>query len=138
MAERIAKKSRIPAVEIPPVRRTRGLRVKLHLDDLDHRSRIVRTLKYLQEQLREYVGNANIISELLIQRIAYKAVRLSMYEVSMIQDPNPVDARHYLPFANSLRMDLQTLEKIAETAKSVPTIDEILAQAKNVGEIEEE
>jgi hypothetical protein len=101
---------------------------------MDGRSRIVKTLRYLQEQLREYVGNANIVSELLIQRISYKAVRLSMYEVSMIQDPNPVDARHYLPFANSLRMDLQALEKIAETAQNVPTIDEILAQARIVNE----
>jgi len=132
MAERIAKKTRIPVTEVPHTRRLRGLRVKLHLDDLDHRSRIVRTLKYLQEQLREYVGNGNIVSELLIQRIAYKAVRLSMYEISMVEDPAPVDARHYLAFANSLRMDLQALEKIAETAQNVPTIDEILAKAKKV------
>lgn len=103
----------------------------LYMDpaDIDGRTRLGRTIRGIKDALREYKGESSIVSEMLIDRIVYKAIRLCLYEVNVLKDPNMVESDAYLPMANSLRLDLQALEKMVGTGKKAPDLNEYL---KNV------
>jgi hypothetical protein len=94
-----------------------GVRSKLDLEIVDGRTKLGKAIAALRTQLRDYARDISPASELLIQRVIYKSVKLAIYESRMIQ--NPDEAAHYLPMANSLRLDLAALADIA--SKSKPT-----------------
>jgi len=85
----------------------------------------------LQERLRDFVGVSNAVTDLLIHRILYKSLRLSMYETSKILDDPFQEADHYLPMSNSLRLDLTALASMAGK-KRPPSLDDYLQE--NYGE----
>ena len=66
------------------------------------------------------MGGSTTASELLISRICYKTIKLSLYEASSLTSLVNVESAHYLPMSNSLRLDLQAL---AELAKKQPPGD---------------
>ena len=81
----------------------------------------------IKKALREWVGEGTAGTELLIQRIAYKVVRLSMYEASRYDDPDLDEAAIYLPMSNSLRLDLAALSSMAGRGRP-PDLQEYLEQ----------
>ena len=87
-----------------------GLRLELAYDHLDGRTRVAKSIKAIRDDLRKYVGETSAVSEILISRISYKALKLSLYELSSLQNLENQEAHYYLPMANSLRLDLQALE----------------------------
>jgi len=105
----------------------------LDVSKIDGRTRLGRTVKGIKDALREYKGEPTIVSEMLIHRIVFKAVRLTLHEISVLKDPSIVESDAYLPMANSLRLDLQALEKMADSGKKAPDLDEYLKTAYSEG-----
>ena len=70
-----------------------------------------KVIEILRTALREFVGveQATPVTELLIHRITYKSIRLSMYEASNIGNPEAHEVKHYISLSNSLRLDLAAL-----------------------------
>ena len=103
------------------------------LEDIDPNSKIGRSMVALKTYLRGYVVQGNILSELLIGRITYKVLKLMMYETHCLQKPADVEAPHYLPMANSLRLDLRSLADLAGETKPPDLSDYLkLKSAKEV------
>lgn|GEM_PF-6712934 len=97
-----------------------GLYTEIDIDAIDGRTRTGKTVKGLKAGLRDYVGNPTPASELLIHRIVYKTIKLSLYEASSLTMLTNEESAHYLPMSNSLRLDLREL---AELAKKQPVGD---------------
>lgn len=108
----------------PTVRSTkhRFARVKhglyLQLNGIDGRTRLGKTVAALRDVLREYVGSPTPVTELLVQRICYKSLRLGLYEASRLADLGEAEVDHYLPMSNSLRHDLALLATMAGKPKA--------------------
>lgn len=101
-----------------------GLYIDLAL--VDGRTRLGKTITVLRNSLREYVGVSTPATELLIQRIVFKSIRLSMYECAALNDgPGAKPADHYIPLSNSLRLDLQALAQMAGKPQP-PDLDDYL------------
>ena len=109
-----------------------GFYGQLDLEKLDNRTSVAKAVKSLRESLREYVGDGNIISELLISQIIYKAIKLHFYTTACLQDLQNVEAPHFLPLANSLRLDLAELQKMAGQSKP-PSLDDYLNGLQEAG-----
>ena len=62
-----------------------GLYTRIEENALDGRTTVAKLIKELKNGLQEYVGETTIASEMLIQRIIYKHIRLSAYENSFIE-----------------------------------------------------
>jgi hypothetical protein len=104
-----------------------GLYIDLEL--VDGRTRLGKTITVLRNTLREYVGVSTPATELLIQRIVFKSIRLSMYECAALNDgPGMKPADHYIPLSNSLRLDLQALAQMAGKPKA-PDLNDYLKSA---------
>jgi len=102
-----------------------GLYERLDLSGIDQRTIVGRVVKTLKKQLREYVGDGNAATEILIQRIAYKTLRCSRYEVNNLGSKQDVESDHYLPMSNSLRLDLQALAQLVGRVKG-PDIEDYI------------
>jgi len=98
----------------------------LELKDVDHRTKLGRSLKSLKNHLREYVGNPNPATELLIQRIAYKAIKLGLYESSALADLQNSESAQYLPLSESMRRDLLTLRDLGATRQEPVSYEEAM------------
>ena len=85
----------------------------IDLDYIDMRTTLGQTVKALRQELRAFVGEANVLTDVLCHRIIYKAIKLSMYETAKLLRESPDEAKHYLPMANSLRLDLLALSNLA-------------------------
>jgi hypothetical protein len=94
-----------------------GLYTQLDEQNLDGRTTLAKLVKELGQELNEYVGNRSIVSDILIQRIIFKHIRLASYESKFIENPDSEEKQHYLPMANSLRLDLQALAGLAGKSK---------------------
>jgi hypothetical protein len=105
---------------------------QLDLDNLDNRTNVAKAVRSLQEALREYTGAVSVLSEILINQIIYKAVKLHFYTASCLQDLQNVEAPHYLPMANSLRLDLEALAKQAGSSKPL-SLEEYLNTIQEAG-----
>jgi hypothetical protein len=109
-----------------------GFYQDLDIENLDNRTIIGKTVQNLKLALREYVGNSpSIVTDLIISRIVYKCIKLSLYETQCLQDPQNIEAQHYLPMANSLRLDLESLAKQAGEAKPL-SLDDYLQNLQQV------
>ena len=99
----------------------------LYLDvkAIDGRTRLGKTITALKKELSDFVGKPTIVSELLVQRITYKSIKLLLYESTQLHKFKTGEADNYLPMANSLRLDLQVLAQLAKKPKA-PNLDEYL------------
>lgn len=99
----------------------------IDLNYLDQRTTLGSVVKLLQDELRAYVGESNVVTDGLSHRIIYKIIRCSLYETAQLKDNAPVDmeADHYIALSNSLRYDLQLLAKFADKPKP-PDLDHYL------------
>jgi hypothetical protein len=95
-----------------------GLYLTIDLSGIDSRTKTGRMIKGLKKELRLFVGDTSTASELLIHRIVYKTIKLSLYETTSLMNPQNSEAGHYLPMANSLRLDLQALAGMAGQKKA--------------------
>lgn len=103
----------------------------LDIENLDNRTIIGKTVANLKHALREYAGpSPSIAVELIISRITYKCIKLSLYETACLQDPQNIEAQHYLPMANSLRLDLESLAKQVGEVNKLPSLDEFISNMK--------
>lgn len=97
----------------------------LDLSKLDGRTSIAKAAKQVLEALREFVGDTTVIHEILLHRITYKTIRLSLYEAAKMEENGMAkEADHYLPMANSLRLDIAQLEKMVGNGRKLPDLDE--------------
>lgn len=106
--------------------------LRMDLSKLDGRTAPARAVKQILKELREYVGEGTVATELLLHRIAYKCVKLSMYEATKIDDMTAEESPAYIPLANSLRLDIQQLEKMVGSGSKAPDLQSYLSQ--NYGE----
>ena len=92
-----------------------ALKHGLYLDikGIDYRTKVGKTLRHIKEQLREYVGTSTAPTEYLIQRIAYKVIKLAIYEQKCLIDLDVDESPIYLTMANSMRADLAALKDMA-------------------------
>jgi len=104
-----------------------GLYIEFNADGIDGRTKMGKSIRVLRDQFRDFVGKPTTVSEVLIHRIIYKVIKLSLYERAQLQNLENIEAQHYLPMSNSLRLDLQALAQIAgkQTGK-VPRLEDIL------------
>jgi hypothetical protein len=122
-----SKSSRKQPNTEPVPRNTAGFYKKIDLESIDGRTTLGKAVKEIKTQLREYVGdNRTLVSEILIGRIAYKVVRLCRYEINNLENPADQEVPHFLPLANSLRLDLIALQQMAEATKP-PSLDDFLS-----------
>ena len=98
---------------------------EIDINKLDKRTKAGMAIMAIGDRLRDYVGVNNAVTDMLIQRILYKSLRLSMYETSKIFDDQFKEADHYLPMANSLRLDLTALAGMAGKPKA-PDLNDYL------------
>ena len=111
-----------------------GFHARLDLDNIDGRSKTGKTITVLKKCLRDYVVQCTPLTELLIGRIIYKTLKLMMYESACLQNPQNAESAHYLPMANSLRLDLQTLAGLAGEAKPPDLSDYLKLKDATKGE----
>ncbi len=118
--------------EVPEKREYRqtGLYKQIDEGQLDGRTTTAKVIRELKRELQEYVGVSTIAAEMLIVRIIYKHLRLSAYENAFIENPKPEEKQHYIPLANSLRLDLQTLKELAGQRKAPPDLNSYLNSKK--------
>ena len=96
-----------------------GLLLDFSLNKIDHRTKLGRAQKLLQDYLRSHVGESTITTELLISRIIYKAIKCYYYENYDIQKKalDESAGKLYLAYTNSLRCDLAELNRLAQAPK---------------------
>lgn len=90
-----------------------GLKMKLDPAVIDKRTRLGKAITFISDQLRAYVGEGNPVTEILIERITYKTIKLCTYEITHYEHLESEEKALYLPMSNSLRLDLQTLAGLA-------------------------
>lgn len=134
----IQRRTTKPLVRREPVVQKReykqtGLYQKLDINQLDGRTGIAKTIRALTSELENYVGEITAPAQMLIQRIVYKHLRLSQYENSTIEDPKNVEAQHYIPLANSLRLDLLSLKEMAAQKAPQPDLQGYIKGNYKVG-----
>jgi hypothetical protein len=96
-----------------------GLNLDFSLNKIDHRTKLGRAQKLLQDYLRAHIGESSIVSELLLSRIIYKAIKCYYYENHDIQKKalDESAGKLYLAYTNSLRCDLAELNRLAQAPK---------------------
>jgi len=103
---------------------------RIDLSAIDKRTALGKTIEIIKRELRDYVNGGSIVSELLTQRIVYKVVKLSLYEVNQLTNRERPEADHYLPMSNSLRLDLAMLKQLSGKAKG-PSLEKYLQGKHN-------
>jgi len=109
-----------------------GIHLTLSFQGINKRTKLWTSIESTRRELREYVGVSTPASELLIQRIVYKHLRLSYYEAHSLAEGTQGDDGHYLNMANSLRLDLQTLKNLAGKHEA-PSLKDYLDSLTEVG-----
>lgn len=109
-----------------PAPEVHGLYRRIDLETLDGRTRLGRAAKEIQAELKAYVGQGSVITDVLINQIVYKVLRLRLYQSNNFDNPDDFEAAHYLPLSNSLRLDLQELARQTGETRP-PSLDEYLS-----------
>jgi hypothetical protein len=116
----------------PHFNETHGLYKKIDLSTLDGRTKLGRAAKEIQTDLQNFVGKGNVVTDLLITQIIYKALRLQLYQGNNFDNPKDSEVAHFIPLSNSLRLDLQELARLAGEARP-PSLDDYLKGLKEAG-----
>lgn len=115
-----------------------GLYRKIDMKKIDGRTDLGKTINGLKNEMRAFVNDPSPSTELLIQRITYKAIRLTLYEHRMLTDPQASEneAVAYIPMANSFRADLKTLSELAgkKAEEETPDLKKYIEQTYGTGE----
>jgi hypothetical protein len=113
-----------------------------HLEKWKHDGRLkyVKALRAAREGLYElFPQGVNAGAALLIDRVVYKALKLSIFEAMDLKGA-ALDAgaqQRYLLMANSLREDLRLLNALAQKQtpeKQIPSLERYLAGLKEAGQ----
>jgi len=107
----------IPYKNRPDIKFKHGLRCELDLANIDGRTRLGKTISWLKTELYNFVGINTVASELLINQIIYKTIKLNFYTKTKLQNISNEEANHYLPLSNSLRLDLMALSQLSGKPK---------------------
>jgi len=99
--------------------RTTGFYKDIDIKMIDGRTKAGKAIAGLRRELQEYVGQGSIAADLLIGQICYKVLKLTLYQTSSLKDLQNEEAAHFLPMANSLRLDLVALKDMAGKAKAL-------------------
>lgn len=113
-------KPQVPAGLSPKIQKlSHGLNLNFSLNQIDKRTKLGQAQKLLQDYLRAYVGETTIVSELLLSRIIYKAIKCYYYENTDIEKKalDESAGKLYLAYTNSLRCDLAELNRLAAAPK---------------------
>lgn len=94
------------------------LKEKLNDEVLDGRTAVARLVKELRRQLESYVGTNTIASDILVQRIIFKHLRLTEYENTYFDGKDNKKDENYLSYANSLRSDIMLLSSMRSGDKT--------------------
>lgn len=94
-----------------------GLYLDLRIGKVDERTSIGKAHKALTGHLRQFVGESNVITELLLSRIVFKALKLYLFESEELGKPLSDMLPVYLSMSNSLRRDLAELNRLAAAPK---------------------
>jgi hypothetical protein len=112
------RKSRHPVI-------THGLYSHLESVKLDGRTKVVQALQTAREALALlFPQGVNAPAAMVIDRIVYKALKLSLYEAHELSGGAvaPGGEVRYLTMSNSLREDLRMLAALAEKKPHEPQI----------------
>lgn len=94
-----------------------GLYLDLRIGTVDERTSVGKAHKALMNHLRQFVGESTVITELLLSRITFKALKLYLYESEKLNKPLDDQISVYLSVSNSLRRDLAELGRFAAAPK---------------------
>ena len=133
MSEREAGK-KLPARKSRYKPLKNGLWAKDLAKGVDMRTQIGRWIVKLRAELRDHVGGAPSIAELiLIDRICSKVVRCRLYESGLFKDTEGrmTSRDHFLALENGLRHDLTTLGMKAKL-KPMKSLGEYLLQKDEI------
>ncbi len=103
-----------------------GLYRKIDLSTLDGRTRLGKAAKEIQADLKAYAGKGTVITDILIDQITYKLLRLKLYQARNIYNNKDYECAHALPLSNSLRLDMQELAKQVGEAKAPMSLEDYL------------
>jgi len=103
-----------------------GLYRQIDLETLDGRTRLGKAAKEVKAELKAYVGRGTIVTDMLIDQIVYKLLRLKLYQARNVYNAKDFEAAHFLPLSNSLRLDLQELSRQVGQGRP-PSLDEYLS-----------
>jgi hypothetical protein len=95
-----------------------GLYRDIDISLVDGRTQAGKTIVGLRRELRDFVGEGTIATELLINQISYKVLKLTLYQAASLKSLKNEEAPHFLPMANSLRLDLVALAGMAGQKKA--------------------
>lgn len=96
-----------------------GMYLTFSLNKIDRRTSLGRAQQLLWDYLRAYVGECSVVTEMLLSRIIYKAIKCYHYENTDIKkkDLDLSAGKLYLAYTNSLRCDLAELNRMAAAPK---------------------
>jgi hypothetical protein len=126
------KRTTQPVSEVPEKQKYERTGLYVNYDEraLDGRTTTAKIIRELKRELNVYVGQPTVATEILINRIIYKHLRLSAYENAFVENPKPEEKQHYIPLSNSLRLDLQTLKEMVAQKKQPPDLQGYIKQLK--------
>ena len=78
---------------------------------VDGRTKLAKNITFLKDSLRDHLGGKiNIMQQIIIDRVVYKIVKVSLYENGIVAHPDQEGSRdYYIALANSIRLDLMAL-----------------------------
>ena len=100
-----------------------GLYLDLRIGNIDERTSVGKAHKALTGHLRQFVGESTVITELLLSRIVFKALKLYLFESEELGKPLSEMLPVYLSMSNSLRRDLAELNRLASAPKEQDLMD---------------
>jgi len=120
-----------------------GLYADLAKRKIDGRTKLAKAMREARDGLTQlfHGGETNAAAALLIDRILYKALKLTLYEAQDLKGMDgisPGSESRYLNMSNSLRDDIRLLIALAEKQapeKTVPDLHEYLAALEKKGKL---
>lgn len=121
---------------------THGLYADLAKRRIDGRTKVGKALTEARYGLAALFpgGETNAAAAILIDRIAYKTLKLAMYEAQDLKGMEGVTASSegkYLSMSNSLREDIRLLMALAQkqAPEAAPSLEDYLAGLKESGKL---
>jgi hypothetical protein len=112
---------------------THGAYSDISAQNLDGRSKLVKTLRHISSYLtRELGGEPTTQETLIIERASFKAVKCILAEIAMLSNSRKSSGleSQYLAWSNSLRLDLQALG-LERRMKTVQSLHEYITQKES-------
>jgi hypothetical protein len=118
-----------------------GLYADIAKRKLDGRTKVVRAMREARAGLAQLFpgGQTNAAAALLIDRIIFKALKLSLYEahdLKGLEGLSPGSEQGYLNMSNSLREDIRLLTALAQRqspGREAPDLEEYLQAIRRAG-----